>query len=274
VLQPDAVTRREESLLSRFAARYLADSEEKKTKPSAVIAVDQVRELTIAAQGRPQIARCRVMVLAPAESLNHSAANSLLKLLEEPPADTHLLLVSHEAERLLPTIRSRCSRVTLPLPARSEATTWLASAGLPADRVESLLALAGGAPLLAVNYFKDGFLELRGGLARDLSALAAGEGDPVGVAGQWKSHGALRCLGWFQTWLHDLAVLAGAGGGSLYNPDQQARLQTLLKALNLIRLFRFSDIVAEATRQAEGPLDEQLLLEDVLIRWTRLCSER
>jgi DNA polymerase-3 subunit delta' len=62
--------------------------------------------------------------------MNRSTANALLKTLEEPAADTHFLLVSNEAERLLPTIRSRCQAMPVPLPSGELAERWLGDAGI------------------------------------------------------------------------------------------------------------------------------------------------
>ena len=58
----------------------------------------------------------RVVLIHPAESMNTQAANGLLKILEEPPADVAFLLVSHDRDRLLPTIKSRCRQMVLSAP--------------------------------------------------------------------------------------------------------------------------------------------------------------
>lgn len=89
----------------------------------------------------------RVVIVDPADALNTQAANAFLKSLEEPPAGTVMLLVSHRPGRLLPTIRSRCRRLALePLGARALAMA-LAGAGQeppPPEDAEALAELAGG----------------------------------------------------------------------------------------------------------------------------------
>lgn len=94
-----------------FALRRPYDDKAKRLK--AQITVDEVRKLKnffalSAADGGH-----RVVIVDSADELNVSAANALLKLLEEPPASTTLLLVSHQPSRLLPTIRSRCRELRL-----------------------------------------------------------------------------------------------------------------------------------------------------------------
>ena len=72
------------------------------------IPIDEIRQLTQRLHTRPTLGSRRVVIIDPADDLERSAANALLKALEEPPSGTFFLLVSHRAGRLLPTIRSRC----------------------------------------------------------------------------------------------------------------------------------------------------------------------
>ena len=75
------------------------------------ISVDQVRSLGALLSVTPSMSAWRAIVIDAADDLEASAANALLKMLEEPPAKTLFFLVSHAPGRLLPTIRSRCRRL-------------------------------------------------------------------------------------------------------------------------------------------------------------------
>jgi DNA polymerase-3 subunit delta' len=119
-------------------------------KPSIQIKVEQVRELADFLYIRSHRGALRVALVHPAEDMNENAANALLKGLEEPPADAVFILVSHRPAQLLPTIRSRCVALPVPLPPREAALEWLSKEGLiDAPR---WLAYAGGAPLRALEY--------------------------------------------------------------------------------------------------------------------------
>ncbi|QDK32590.1 DNA polymerase III subunit delta' [Sphingomonas sp. IC081] len=72
------------------------------------ISVDQVREMIRRLATKPTLGERRAIVIDPADELEKSAVNALLKALEEPPAGTFFLLVTHQPGRLLPTVRSRC----------------------------------------------------------------------------------------------------------------------------------------------------------------------
>ena len=123
-------------------------------QPSIEIKVDQVRELADFLYVRSHRGRLRVALVHPAEHMNENAANALLKGLEEPPAGAVFILVSHRPAQLLPTIRSRCVAVPVPLPPREAAIEWLSQQGVK-DAVR-WLAYAGGAPLRAVDYAAKG----------------------------------------------------------------------------------------------------------------------
>jgi DNA polymerase-3 subunit delta' len=85
----------------------------KRKKPRSEIVVDDVREASRFLHLTPAEGAWRVVVVDAADEMNRNAANALLKMLEEPPSQSLLLLVSHAPGRLLPTIRSRCRRLRL-----------------------------------------------------------------------------------------------------------------------------------------------------------------
>ncbi|WP_377189770.1 DNA polymerase III subunit delta' [Ruegeria meonggei] len=114
----------------------------------------------------------RVVIVDSADEMNVSAANALLKMLEEPPARTTLLLVSHQPSRLLPTIRSRCRILRLSPLGAEDMQTALAQTGaeLP-GRAEHLAALAAGSVGDAVRLINLGGLEIYAELISILGTL-------------------------------------------------------------------------------------------------------
>lgn len=122
---------------------------------SRVIKIDQVREVVEFGNKTAAFGRRKVVVLTPADSMNTSAANALLKSLEEPAADTYLILVCHRLQGVPATIRSRCQLLKLPVPGREESLQWLDL--MTGERVasEQLLAVADQRPLLAEQLFRD-----------------------------------------------------------------------------------------------------------------------
>jgi DNA polymerase III subunit delta' len=85
---------------------------------------DLAADLALTAHGHGY----KVAIVSPAEAMNVFAANALLKTLEEPPRRTLVLMVTSQPSRLLPTLRSRCSRLRLTGPSRKEAAQYLSAA--------------------------------------------------------------------------------------------------------------------------------------------------
>lgn len=137
---------------------------------SRSIRIDQIRALRQRFATRPSLSARRVVLIDGAEYFEVGAANALLKSLEEPPAGTIFLLVSHAAGRLLPTIRSRCRTLRFAPLGERVMRDWLA-AQLPATNEDErgwLIAAAQGAPGKALAYAGLGMAELEA----QLSALA------------------------------------------------------------------------------------------------------
>ncbi|WP_296716538.1 DNA polymerase III subunit delta' [Erythrobacter sp.] len=97
------------------------------------IRIKQIRAMQRRLSTRPTLGARRAIIIDPADDLEKSAANALLKSLEEPPVGTFFLLVSHRPARLLPTIRSRCRTLRFPALTDSQLAAMLEDGGLPVD---------------------------------------------------------------------------------------------------------------------------------------------
>lgn len=114
----------------------------------------------------------RVAIVDSADELNTNAANALLKTLEEPPKRGLLLLIVHSPGRLLPTIRSRCRRLSLRPPEPDACAAWLRERhGVAADAAARAASLAGGAPGRALALLETGAPELKDALDAALADL-------------------------------------------------------------------------------------------------------
>jgi DNA polymerase-3 subunit delta' len=113
----------------------------------------------------------RVVIVDAADELNRNAANAILKELEEPPANTTILLIAHQPSRLLPTIRSRCRELRCARLGADDLQHALAQAGHPSDQSESLAALAGGSAGDAIRLLNHDGLPLYAELIKTLDGL-------------------------------------------------------------------------------------------------------
>ena len=137
------------------------------------IAVDDVRALGPFLRLKPAAGGWRVVVVDAADQMNRNAQNALLKLLEEPPSRTVMLLVCDAPSRLLATVRSRCRRLALqPLAAgQVSAVMSMIRPDLSAADAGRLAALADGSPGRALRLADVGGLELHDEMAALVDSL-------------------------------------------------------------------------------------------------------
>lgn len=188
------------------------------------ISIQQVRDFERELNYRSFGGKRKVMIVDPAASMNLASQNALLKTLEEPPQDSLIILIAANAGGLLPTVRSRCLRITFAPLARREVAQYLrAKQGMSGDGVEFLAAMSMGSIGAALGLDQDEFVKKRhiwagivGALRADdyHAALAAAEA----LAGNRDE--ALKFLAWAQSWYRDLLIYGVSGDGdALVNLD-------------------------------------------------------
>lgn len=118
------------------------------------IPIDEVRALQRRLTTRPTLGNRRVVIIDPADDLEKSAANALLKSLEEPPQGTFFLLVTHRLGRLLPTLRSRCRILRFSSLTDAQIAAIVAAAAPQADAATRAAAVAAaeGSPGAALDF--------------------------------------------------------------------------------------------------------------------------
>ncbi len=237
--------------------------------PSRDVRVEQVRQLQERLSLRGLESPRKVVLVLSAEAMNPAAQNAFLKTLEEPPADTTLVLVTSAPDRLLPTLRSRCVRYGFsPLPRALVAAHLAKARGLDAAQAEAVAALADGSleRALALNPEQ---LERRRTTIRAFEAVT-GEDLRTALrfaelAGTSRDE-AEEALGVLAMWVRDVAVVPFFGA-TLFHPELRSLATTAAARLDEDRLhlrFRLLDeaLVAIQKRNASPRLQmERLALE-------------
>jgi DNA polymerase-3 subunit delta' len=230
------------------------------------IKVDQVRALIESLTLKSYRGGYKVGVIEGAEALNANGANAFLKTLEEPTADTMLILIARPSHRLPATIASRCLRMTLEPPAADAAIAWLeAQAGETGKaRWQAALALAGGAPLLALELDALGIAALDADMQACLRQLADGSVDVTLLAERWlKSNPGLR-ITWLENWITQ-RVHAALGEDTSRQSAEPVRLPAALLKAKIRALFELLDAAHELRRFASTGMNQQLALEALLL---------
>jgi DNA polymerase III subunit delta' len=230
---------------------------------SRQIRIEQVRELAQELALTSHQGGYKVGVLSPADVLNRFAANALLKTLEEPPRHTVLILVATQPSRLPATILSRCQRVRLSAPSRTEAVAWLESTRGKADW-EAVLDILGDAPMLAAESDTSAVAQIGAEVRRGLEQAAAGTSDPVVTAEQWSRAELPLRLRCFENWLTERIREQFGTKGFLTEVGAVTYLQPPETVLNIRQLFELLDGVRDLKSALETPINRGLALESLL----------
>ncbi len=232
------------------------------------ISVDQIRELIEFLQLTSHQSGAKLVLLYPADAMTLNAANGLLKTLEEPPAGSIIFLVAEVLSRLPPTIISRCQRVRVPVASPEIALPWLQQIDTDPDWA-SILELAGGAPLLALEMHQTGLTDRADEFNRDLEALIGRREDVIAVAQRWlgRDYGfALRWLYW-KVALRIRQQLVDTAGMAQRPDSRSMHLQTVADAPNMESCFGYLRAVGDLGRLQTTGINAEMNLARLLFAW-------
>ena len=240
------------------------------------------RSLRSRAQKKPSMGPRQVFVIAQAESLvpqeaSQEAGNALLKLLEEPPEGTTLILTSSAPGQVLTTIRSRTVPLHVPPLSRETVLRLLSDVvGTPKDQAEQAAALARGSIGRALGFLPEGdepgpleevrrkaFTLLRAALS---PSPAEGLGAAIGFPPA-RARGLLGLFAFLQEALRDLAAVAYGAQHAVVNVDTVDFLEKAVRDYDIrpLAAARAVDLVEEASQMAAGNVNPQLIVAGLMM---------
>jgi len=232
----------------------------KNKKASKQILVGAVRGLTDFITISAHRGGAKVICIVPAEAMHPSAAHAVLKILEEPPGETYFLMVSHQPERLLPTIRSRCFHLAFNLPEVAPALDWLKSQGI--EKGKLALAQGGYAPLAARDRANDeSFWKLRKPLLDTLATPGSDLLSAAQCAVDIDDSSLISTL--LSQWAYDVVALK-SGGTVRYHLDYARSLQEIAREVSIGELMKWYDAIIQFGRVAQHSLNKRLAFESLL----------
>jgi DNA polymerase-3 subunit delta' len=240
----------------------------KKTKKKTQISVAQIRDLSgFLSMSSHRSDGLRIVLIHLAEALNLASANALLKMLEEPAAGVVFILVSQQLQRLLPTITSRCQKISMPIPNEAQALAWLDEQGVA--NAKQQLAYQEGSPL-KVFAEQSQFNQL----VEVWRLLALGHKLEPNVAAPILIASSVEVgIIALQKWIYDMVALC-LGAPVRYHLQQASSLQLLATKVNLSRLFDLQKKSNELRKLALHPLNHELQMESLLLEYTRIFASR
>ena len=238
------------------------------------LTIDQVRQLRQEINLRPNQARRRVVIL-PADRLTESAADALLKTLEEPPEHVVLVLTGHELDAIPETVVSRCRLVLFGFVAATEIEAELVGRGVEPERAAILASLAYGAPGWAIEGAEDEELVAnREAIRHDLNRWTTGSlRDRIAAAESLSSSGgldrartlALEELELMTTWWRDVLVTAVGRPDLVVNDGDRSRLAEIAVKAGPAEILRQVRAITTAATRIDEYVDPRLALEALAV---------
>lgn len=236
----------------------------KKIKKKTQISVSQIRDLSdFLGLSSHHSNGLRIVLIHPAEALNQSSANALLKMLEETATGVVFILVAQQLQRLLPTVTSRCQKINMPIPDESQALAWLAQQGI--QNAKQQLAYLQGSPIkvfseqVQLNQLEEVWRVLS--MGRKLEPHIAA---PILIENSVET-GIIA----IQKWIYDIVTIR-LGQEVRYHLHHKSALQALAEKVNLSRLFSMQKSTHELRKLAQHPLNHELQMEGLLLEYTKI----
>ena len=234
-----------------------------------IIKIDQIRALLQTLAMKPYEAITRVAILSEAQTMNAAASNALLKILEEPPSRSMLVLTATQKSDLLPTIVSRCQHVGFnPIP-KQRIASWLKKKhGLEQQAADILAAMANGSFSRAQMMVKEDWLQRRKWLIEEMARLSL---QPIAhlyalAEKLSKEKEALaQSLEIIKVWFRDL-IINQYDAGKIINRDVANKIEHASQKDNLPDLLSKVDAVQKTQNRLAPNTNLRLTIESLLIR--------
>lgn len=240
---------------------------------NASIGIDRIRDLKVEAARSLAEGRRRVFILTDASRMLEEAAQSALKLIEEPPPGTHMILTTEEPSALLPTIVSRCQQVRFHSLRRATIEDVLVTeAGLDKGAARLIATLSDGSLGRALALREETSIVSTRDDAVELIRVRPDAGQIQERVRAWVGrldpNSSRRNVELLLMWCHDLlAIKYGLPEAALSNPDRRADLEKMSLEIELPRIRAWIDALDEMIESIDRNVNPGLTLHETLMRF-------
>ncbi|MBP2656574.1 MAG: polymerase delta prime subunit [Firmicutes bacterium] len=243
----------------------------------ASIKIDQVRALQHEVALAPYHGGRRVFILEAVEGLTAQAANSLLKILEEPPESAMFIMTAAQPHAILPTVLSRCRVISFKPLSFSVLTDWLVEKGVDTEGAAVAARLGGGRIGVALALLNPDGLTTRNRAVDLVEALPNGDASLI-----WETAGALdklepgelgKIFSFIAIILRDLIMISVGQPSLVFNLDIVAKLEAMVTLWNEECLRRAWDGVKEASQALDANANSRLTYEALMIKLINAAKE-
>jgi DNA polymerase-3 subunit delta' len=231
------------------------------------ISVDQLRELQHDLSLRPYEAPRKACLIDPAERMNASSANSLLKTLEEPPGNALIILLTENAGMLLPTVRSRCQLVRFAPLSPEHLLTLLKRSGMASDAAALIAPMSGGSLERALELDNEALVARREAVLSKVSQININQISTVFDASEELSgnrDATLELLDMLLSFYRD-AVHLGAGNVEIVNQSVRSSIEFIATRRSMPRNLEMLERIYQTRRDVQRNANPKLALDHLFL---------
>jgi DNA polymerase-3 subunit delta' len=222
---------------------------------------------------KPYEARRRVVIITDAQAMNPAAGNAFLKMLEEPPPRTILILVATHTSDLLPTIVSRCQQIRFkPISRKQLEAVLVERHGLDPGEAMIISTMAGGSMSRALNMHRTHWVSRRNWIIREMAALSPGPVNRLMAFSEKLSTNKdtlQDSLDVMKTWLRDL-VVGRMNPERIVNQDLAPEIQQDAHKMNIPELLDRIDTIQATQNAIQSGTNLRLTLEAMVLKLAKV----
>ena len=242
---------------------------------SSIIRIAQIRDLCHILSMKPHEARLRVVIISDAQAINPEAGNALLKILEEPPDQTIIILTARQVSDLMPTIVSRCQHIRFnPISGKSIETMLVKQYGLDHSDATIITSMSNGSFSKAISMIKSmnriNWIKLRSLLIKENDFLSLKQTGLIMAFALMLAKDKMVLQTFFEVikiWIRDLLVYK-YDPQKIINKDLTGRIQLISQNQTIKNLLAKMKAVESAQKDIRLNSNIRLTLELLFLRLT------
>jgi len=234
----------------------------------AFVKIGQIRDLSHTLSMKPYQAQWRVVIVSKAHTMNPAAGNALLKMLEEPPDRTLIILMTSQRAKLLPTVVSRCQHIRFkPIPTERIIAYLTDDLGVESEQAAIIAAMSNGSFSLAAEKAKGNWISRRNLIIKEIVSISDKPVTSILAFAEKLAHdktALIESLDIIQSWLRDILIFNHAPDRIIHK-DLTERIQYASEGSDPAKLLKKMKVMEKTQQVLQTNANARLAMESALL---------